>query len=436
MTLLCPDCFDNVGLKRRLIEVRPQYENEKCTYHPTKKGIPIEDVCQIIDEVFRNNYTIGGGDYQYYDPEEHESYFTSRGESLDQVVWGLVDPVSEDIAEAVVQQLVEGDNYWPPDGEEPFYSTEFNYERVDSGTGNHARIWQRFCESIVHEQRFFNSEASGLLEEIFDRIHIQRDRARRSPVYELLPEDGRHFHRARVVTSADLKKVKEDPAGQLGPPPRRLGKPNRMNPSGVRAFYGSFDRTTCISELRPDVGEQVAVATFEILRPIVVLDMTRFVSPPKETNLFMRDHNRRLSQWRFMQRFMIEMSKPISKGEEHLDYVPTQVVAEYLNRVYKFRLKKDLRNIDAIIYASAQRPTGVNIVILGDAAFVKKMDNSRRKEGPTGEAITFDLEFFSLGPRNPGLSMREDSLRVIKTKGVEYAEDGEEDIEMLVDPPF
>ena len=56
MTLLCPECFDNKTFKRRLEEIRPEVGRGKCDFHPTRKGIPATSVCEIVDEVFRNNY--------------------------------------------------------------------------------------------------------------------------------------------------------------------------------------------------------------------------------------------------------------------------------------------------------------------------------------------------------------------------------------------
>lgn len=39
MTRLCPECFDNAGLKPRLVEIRPSFPDERCDFHPRLKGI-------------------------------------------------------------------------------------------------------------------------------------------------------------------------------------------------------------------------------------------------------------------------------------------------------------------------------------------------------------------------------------------------------------
>ena len=80
MTLLCPQCFTDKGLKRRLIEIRPTYPDEKCAFHPSLKGIPVRDIATIVDEVFRNNYGFNGyeGTHRRYD--EH------AGDDLETIV--------------------------------------------------------------------------------------------------------------------------------------------------------------------------------------------------------------------------------------------------------------------------------------------------------------------------------------------------------------
>lgn len=367
MTLLCPACFENRGLKRRLIEIRPNFDDGFCSYHRRFKGIPIEAVAALVDEVFRANYTFAGTD-SLNDPDDPGA-FVRRGASLTDTVQSLTGADDWDVVETLTHQLVEDDFYLPQRGEEPFYERDFLYERIIDD-GGHGALWDQFCEAVTYEWRFTNPLVGERLGEIFKNIHLQQDVGRQPPVYVLGPDTKLTFMRARIVRDSELDEIAKDPHGQLGPAPRRLGKSNRMNPAGISAFYGAFDRDTCISELRPTVGAKVVYASFKPARELVLLDTTRFSAPPKELNLFARDHVRRLSQWRFMQRFMTEIARPISPDDEPFDYVATQVVAEYLNKVHEVYIGKTRRQIDGIIYRSAQRPQGVNIVLLGAAARV------------------------------------------------------------------
>lgn len=49
-----------------------------------------------------------------------------------------------------------------------------------------------------------------------------------------------------------------------------------MNPAGVPAFYGAFERKTCVAALRPPVGGSVVSGKFKLNRAVSVLDFERF----------------------------------------------------------------------------------------------------------------------------------------------------------------
>ncbi len=120
-------------------------------------------------------------------------------------------------------------------------------------------------------------------------------------------------------------------------------------------------------------------AQFEFARPVVVLDTTKFERPPKALNIFAKTHNKRLSLWGFMAEFMNEISQPCLPGDEHLDYIPTQVVAEYLVHLHRFKHKGQERTVEGIIFRSAQNSAGKNIVLFGDAARVKALEPKRNR---------------------------------------------------------
>jgi len=72
-----------------------------------------------------------------------------------------------------------------------------------------------------------------------------------------------------------------------------------------------------------------------------------------------------------MTKFMHEIARPCLPEDEHLDYVPTQVVSEYLTHLHKLPSRNGHQTIDGIIYRSAQNGDGKNIAIFGDAGVVQ-----------------------------------------------------------------
>jgi hypothetical protein len=64
------------------------------------------------------------------------------------------------------------------------------------------------------------------------------------------------------------------PDRHLGSPPSGAAAAGRMNARGISVFYGANDPRVALAEVRPPVGSRVAVARFEIIRPLRLLDLT------------------------------------------------------------------------------------------------------------------------------------------------------------------
>jgi hypothetical protein len=421
---VCPDCFENDGLGRRIAQVRPKVSEGQCDEHPNRKGIPIEELAKIVDPVFRELY------WPSADDGNHWRY--NRGGDLIDTLYDLTGAIDDNISRALSSALVDLDDYWPPDGEEAFYDEEALYTLQDDESGLHLHDWKTFRRSLMFESRFFNPDAEQALGRIFDGIQRLRDSSGKGPIYLIQPGTPEaHFFRARIANSREeAKRIKAELSKELGPPPEQLRKAGRLNPSGISAFYGAFDLPTCIAELRPSVGGSVISAQFELKQPICVLDTTLFVDRPGAVNLFAAGALKRKRQWAFMQTFMEEIGQPVFPGDEHLQYLPTQAVAEFLNRRFKVKFAGERRAIDAVIFRSAQRPEGRNIVILGNAALVE-VDAAKYPDEP-GKLIGFkdddDFEFWFenelesvRADKKPGLRVEPETVRWTQIDGVEFS---------------
>ena len=432
---VCPDCFENHGLKRKIVSIRPTASEGNCDFHAAKKGVPIESVAQIVDVVFRELYWGG--------PDEGNVWLDNRGDLLVDVLYDLTGADDDDKIEAMIGALVDQDSYWPPDGEEPFYDPEYRYTLQTGTAEQHFRTWQAFRRSLMFESRFFNPDAESALHEIFHGVQQLRDANRQGPVYLIKPDTPEAcFFRARVAnTHEEMQQIKAGLAQELGPPPEHLRKAGRLNPSGISAFYGAFDLPTCIAELRPSVGGSIVSAQFRLTRPICVLDTTRFADRPASVNLFAAGALDRARLFEFMQMFMREIAQPVFPGEEHLEYLPTQALAEFLNRRFSILFEGERRGIDAVIFHSAQRPEGKNIVILGDAAIVGNPIAlaSAQPEGvpesgkpkDSGFDDWFEQELSVVrAEKLPGLLPDPDTVRWTHIKSAEFAiEDADLDVE-------
>jgi hypothetical protein len=415
---VCPECFENTTLKRRLIEIRPGLpDGQHCQFHPTRKAIPIAEVGKIVEPALRANYAIGEWMFE-----------VQEGDDLHTVINDTTGADDDRVVAALIGWLIDNDDYWPPDGEEAFFAEDQTYVPIRLDGWRHGALWHRFREAILHRQRFFNYPAKEFLAEIFDGIQNQSDIDNKPAFYRLAPGDDPLFYRARIVADEDAyRKIAEDPAGLMGPPPPSLRRAGRMNAAGIAVFYGATERDTAVAELRPAVGSLISIAAFRLHRPIHVLDLTRFTRAGRQLDIFAKNQMVRATQWAFMQSFASEISQPILPGDEHLEYVPAQVVAEYLtNQPVRWR-GTDVTP-GAIIFRSAQRKGGKNIAIMGDAATICLPDRAAGADKPKPAAQNSEFGFMDFASplplaSNAGLEYVESSIELLQVGSAVYAVD-------------
>jgi hypothetical protein len=139
----------------------------------------------------------------------------------------------------------------------------------------------------------------------------------------------------------------------LGPAPLHATKHSRMSPPGISHRYVSESMDTCMSEIQPNVGREVWIARFSVAMDIKVLDLTGLPSI-KVPSIFGRDYNSQLA-WApdFLRDFVAEIGQPPKNNDNLLEYIPTQVLAEYIRA----------QGYQGIKYNSAQHLGGINYVL-------------------------------------------------------------------------
>lgn len=409
VTRVCPACFSDRIFNRRVTEVRAKSKNrEPCDRHPKRKGVDLDLIGPTVDAAFRANFGIG----QFiFDHQE--------GDELWAIIADITGAEDEEVAYAIAEWLVENDDYWPPDGGEPFFANDYSYVRIRPGGWEQSALWGQFRSDVLNRQRFFNADAKALLSQIFDGIHLQADAKGRPAFYQIEPSSELKLYRARVVTGENqAREIAKAAESEMGTPPLSLRRAGRMNAAGIPVFYGALEEQTAVAELRPAVGAELCVAAFQLIRPMYVLDFTRFTGSGKQINMFSLNYLKRKTQWSFMLSFANEISRPILPSDEHLEYVPTQVVAEYLASMAIKWNGKDV-NIEAIVFRSAQRPEGRNIVVLGDAAIQKKENQSKRPDLVDLSAID-DLFSLETSRSESALSYVDRSLKYVQVQSARF----------------
>lgn len=223
------------------------------------------------------------------------------------------------------------------------------------------RAWKSFVEVVKYQTRFhFLAQKDGVA---YDTDHLTPDEVLSSIAellrkFEMLREIqiGTSIFRCRVRGPHDEWEPDES---QLGAPPSARANAGRMNPAGIAYFYGAFERGTAIGEVVAHPPTVVAMGIFETIHPLIVADLTKFPPIPSVFDDSQRNEREAIL---FLQEFTQQISQPIQKnGMEHIDYVPSQVVCEYLAQV--FEIDDGDRRLDGIIYPSSIKPGCNNIVL-------------------------------------------------------------------------
>ncbi|WP_428969205.1 RES family NAD+ phosphorylase [Sphingomonas sp. Xoc002] len=312
--------------------------------------------------------------------------------------------------------MIDEDVYDERDGDTPFYTEDFQYSLVEPNGWVQSGLWSDFRHSIAHEYRFFNDGAKRLLVEIFSNVHYLSDENKQPAFYALEP--GTLLQRARGVRSIEVaREWAADPSRFLGPPPKHLRNAGRMNAAGIGAFYAAFDDPTCLAELRPLVGGLVCLASFRLRRPVHVLDFTRFERPGRNIDIFAKNYAARTTQWAFMQSFQQEISRPVLPDDTNLEYVPTQVVAEFLTKL-PIQYRGVEQRIEGLVFRSAQRPGGHNLVLFGEAGQVV---GGHDAEAPSSRSdFDFLLSMPAAKEPDPALEYELESFRIRRITSADF----------------
>ncbi|MCX5441297.1 RES domain-containing protein [Streptomyces sp. NBC_00063] len=203
--------------------------------------------------------------------------------------------------------------------------------------------WPAFRDQVAHQRRF------TLLADITP--HDQSQLAMLYGVSTTLEQLGliRTLPAGHQVWRGRMRMDAAPPnyvAATIGSTPKHRAAANRLSPAGVSMFYGSADIETAVVEISAhDSRPYAAVAAFELIRPVPVIDLSVTLASP---SIFAPNSRSLLHQIEFIRSFAADLSEPVVlDGREHTAYVPTQVLTEY------FRWVSPLY-VEGIVFRSAQ----------------------------------------------------------------------------------
>ena len=331
----------------------------------------LEDLADRIHHALQEHYELTPGyptePYEYL--LESEGNWERRGDPVKYVIADIAI-LGEEVARDVRSLLssLYGDYWTIKDGGIDPYELESQYEERDVNDEYFRVDWRDFRNEVQSRVRFFSPNAEKILGRIFGDLTTLKSHDDKPAIRKVRPNDEDRFvWRARTAYSInELQTILGWPAREIGPPPSKLTPGGRMNAQGIPVFYGALDAETCIFEVRPAVGSYVAVAKFEFIRPVHLLDLDVLADVSVEGSYFDSDFGVRLTRAAFLRYLVREISRPVMPQDEVFEYLPTQAVAEYL-------ANKVAPRIDGIIFRSSQTGgNGCNLVLFNQACHVEQ----------------------------------------------------------------
>ena len=358
---LCHRCVGEKVLKGKIKTMGRMAICSFCRKHLTT--ISLDQAADIFDKVFEQNFVRTEDEptgMEYTMSKESDYQWERSGDDIVKLLQ-QVGHIEPEVAESI-RQLLE-DKHFDFDeaamGEEGDFAPDSRYTDRKVESEEFHSEWRSFEENLKTKSRYFSKRATLTLLTLFNGIHRSTTVGNRPVILTAGPGTSiTSLFRARVFQDGEkLVRALERPDLEIGPPPPAAAVAGRMNARGISTFYGATDREVALSEVRPFVGSRVVTAKFDLLRPISLLDLEALSEVSASGSLFDDNHRYQMAKANFLQSLSQKMTAPVLPDAEIFEYLPTQVIAEYLAAQVKPEL-------DGILYPSAQSKNGKNNVVL------------------------------------------------------------------------
>lgn len=334
---ICYQCIGDNGLKEY---IQRNATHKRCSYckKRSKKNsaISLENFILYVQQCLRAEYeTIENSGTPY---ESREGGWQGPEQEIDDILdehplWSDSGEIEEEV------QDILSDNT---------YAKEFTGTPSDWNS----EYWSKFVDLVKYKARFILFRRDFTFEYDFDDPRYILD-----TIGNLLPDIAQ-----TVPAGLKLTRVRGSNEGiegmlatNLGTnSPRRTKDPFRMSPAGIPLFYAAESAATAAAEVSTK-GEYkfYHIGTFETSREVVLIDFTAKLPMP---SIYDEDKAHKREGILFLRRFVKDMSLPVGKnGEENIDYLPTQIVTEYIRYLCKIKGK----NVDGVRYPSTQHEGGI-----------------------------------------------------------------------------
>lgn len=350
---VCGECLDDETLRRYVQE--NAIENT-CSFCERNAAEPIAaDADSVVDLI------MAGIQSEWVDPVEELAYDSAEGGyqgqqiDFDEVLEAMGNPITTyAFQEALTSATCDHTFAW--------CKRDYAAPYLDEAM---ALDWRRLVEQVKYESRylFLLSEnrhpEPGQAPSALAILTTIAEFSDSAGLIKAIP-NGTAFWRARAHDAGQSYETARD----LGTArPENCLAPNRMSPSGIPAFYGADSLDAALAEVRGtghDTRPSWSAGRFSNTKDCLVLDLVELPDPP---SIFDEDKRHLRRPLIFLADFAEQVSQPLEDGDrEHIDYVPTQVVAEFLRMAFQ----AESGQVMGIRYRSAQLEDGVCVDLFLD----------------------------------------------------------------------
>jgi len=210
-------------------------------------------------------------------------------------------------------------------------------------------IWKRIKENLTKRYRFFTGsddiDSRNLISFDFEAPYY---RISNCGIIQLKPGDI--LYRARITEAGKEQLTPEE----MSCPPNNKAVAGRANPLGIPYLYLCQDIKTTYYEVRAGYLDKISVGSFKVQRNLNIVNFDFQLSPylvyvdGGDSEL-----KKQVIKYEFLKEIRDDLSKPLTRYDTELEYVPTQWICEYCK----------INGADGISFNSSLDKEGVNYVL-------------------------------------------------------------------------
>lgn len=334
--MICNHCFDDQKICN-YIESNGEQSVDQCPNCGTHsdpedeveiyllaKRILAKKLSNIVKHLYihENDHGMGYSARSYVEGDEDPLDFAGLSD-LEDVCYSLFG--DNQIADFIVQNkpyvnIADGDDDY---FESKYYRVWKHRCFFEDDDGYSLSKWEQFCKNVKHKARYFDHAEFSVTDTLseFDMFFGQL----------VTHSDTMQIYRSRKINNVkEASDINANPDKELGKVPIEYAKNNRFSPVGISYGYFAFDETTAVAEIRPMHSDTVAIGTFSLSFGSRLIDF-RSSTMEQLLDYFDDDFNERFyCQQQFIGEFIADISRPILSDEQLLEYIPTQIMAEFI----------------------------------------------------------------------------------------------------------